>query len=51
MEVAKRLAEAEYDKFHARRLIDEAASEIEADIDELRKRIQPGDESQQEDTE
>lgn len=51
MEVAKRLAEAEYDKFHARRLIDEAASEIEADIDELRKRIQPGDASQQEDAE
>jgi len=39
MEVAKRLAEAEYDKFHTRRLTEEATAELEEDIDELRKRL------------
>jgi hypothetical protein len=51
MEVAKRLAETEYDKFNARRLSEEAAIELDADIDDLRKRIQPDDENQAEDTE
>jgi hypothetical protein len=51
MDVAKRLAEAEYDKFHANRLIAEAEADLDADIDELRKRIQPGDKNPQEDAE
>lgn len=51
MEVTKRLAEAEYETFHGRRLISDATSELDADVDELRKRIQPDDENQQEDAE
>jgi hypothetical protein len=58
MEVAKRLAESEYDKFHARRLTVEEKSELSDDIDELRKRLRAPqekygenqDESPQEDT-
>ena len=45
MEVAKQLAEAEYDKFHARRLTDEANAELDDDIDELRKRLRGPQES------
>lgn len=51
MEVAKRLAETEYEKFHARRLSFEASSELDADIDDLRKRAEPSDEKPNEDSE
>ncbi len=51
MEVAKRLAETEYEKFHARRLSLEASSELDADIDDLRKRAEPSDETPNEDSE
>ncbi len=47
MEVARALAEEEYEKFSARRLIDEAEAELEHDIDELRRRS----EGQQDDEE
>lgn len=51
MEVAKRLAETEYEKFHARRLSFEAISELDADIDDLRKRAEQSDEKPNEDSE
>jgi hypothetical protein len=51
MEVAKRLAEAEYDKFHARRLTEEANAEPVEDIDGLRKRLGPNKENQEKDEE
>ena len=51
MEVAKRLAETEYEKFHTRRLSLEAISELDADIDDLRKRAEPSDEKPDEDSE
>ena len=51
MEVAKRLAETEYEKFHTRRLSLEASSELDADIDDLRKRAEPSDEKPDEDSE
>ena len=51
MEVAKRLAEAEYDKFHARRLTEEVNAEPDEDIDGLRKRLGPNKENQEKDEE
>lgn len=39
MEVARRLAEDEYDKFHSRRLKEEADAELEDNLEELRKRL------------
>ena len=51
MEVAKRLAEAEYDKFHTRRLTEEANAEPDEDIDGLRKRLGPNKENQEKDEE
>jgi hypothetical protein len=51
MEVAKRLAEAEYDKFHTRRLIEEAKAEPDEDIDGLRKRLSANKENQEKDEE
>ncbi len=49
MEVAKKLAEKEYETFHTRRLAIEAEAELDGDIEELRNRIERrGDDKQDE---
>lgn len=47
MDVAKQLAEDEYEKFNTRRLAQEAADELDSDVEDLRRRI----ESQEDDLE
>lgn len=49
MDVAKQLAEEEYDKFRSRRLTEEAQEELDTDVDSLRKRIE-SDHDEQEDS-
>jgi len=49
MEVAKQLAEDEYDKFRTRRLTEEAKEELDTDVDSLRKRID-SDQDKQDDS-
>ena len=47
MEVAKRLAVDEYGKFNARRLTQEAEDELEADVEDLRRRIESQEDEQE----
>jgi len=49
MEVAKQLAEDEYDKFRTRRLTEEAKEDFDTDVDSLRKRID-SDQDKQDDS-
>jgi len=47
MEVAKKLAEEEYEKFHTYRLAAEADAELDDDLEELRKQIERGEDDKQ----
>lgn len=47
MEVAKQLAEDEYEKFNTRRLAQEAADELDADVEALRRRIESQEDDQE----
>jgi len=47
MDVAKQLAEDEYEKFNTRRLAQEAADELDADVEDLRRRIESQEDDQE----
>jgi len=47
MDVAKQLAEDQYERFNTRRLAQEAADELDADVEELRRRIESQEDDQE----
>lgn len=47
MDVAKQLAEDEYEKFNTRRLALEAADELDVDVEDLRRRIESQEDDQE----